>query len=349
MRTFGRILNHAAPDHARPDERRSARSLAPSRGAILAWAAVVFMAGLLLPSPAPADEFFGDFLYWKTTEPVDWVLNTNRLPIDQYVAYETIDYHFAPGLRVGFTREGQWNSRFSYTRHRTRAADRASGNLTPAFLGGKTALSDIPSPAPAYFDDGQVEAVIDYNVLDWDLYRPSRPNRAFATRPVFGLKAAWIDQTFDSAFQGEWIDDLVTKSMTEHIQNRFWGIGPKLGVENAWTVWRGQEGEIRCTADFFAAYLVGHWTVNDVSDMTTTVVGVPFTSRRVIPIAGRDFGALTFQATVGIHVKYRHWSATAGYELHDWLDQCQLFDDATGPHNNDLLLQGLTARISYRF
>lgn len=60
-------------------------------------------------------------------------------------------------------------------------------------------------------------------------------------------------------------------------------------------------------------------------------------------------GALAFQAIVGLNLKYRNWSATVGYELNDWLNQCQIFDDATGTHNNDLLLQGLIFRAMFGF
>ncbi len=307
------------------------------------------VACLLQAQSARALEFFGDFLYWQATEPVDWVLNTNRLPTNQFVAYGTIEYDFGPGFRVGIGQENEWGTKFYYTRLHTRAADSESGNLTPAFMGGKLALSDPPKPTPPYFDTGQVEAVIDYNVLDWDLGKRFNPAQSLVVRPVVGLRAAWIDQTFDSAFQGSWPALPLSRSVSEHMENNFWGIGPKIGIENAWNAWRGEEGEINCVANFYTAYLLGFWTVKDVTntisiDNTQTTI-----SQRVVPIDGRDFGALTFQAVVGINLKYRRWSATAGYEINDWLNQCQIFDDATGPHNNDLILQGLTVNVSCSF
>lgn len=36
------------------------------------------------------------------------------------------------------------------------------------------------------------------------------------------------------------------------------------------------------------------------------------------------------------------------YEINDWFEQFQIFDDATGAHNNDLILQGLTVQLAYR-
>ncbi len=303
------------------------------------------VACLLQAQSAQALEFFGDFLYWQATEPVDWVLDTNRLPGDQFVAYETIEFDFTPGFRVGVDRGGEWGTKLYYTRVHTSTAESASGNLTPAFMGGKLALSDKPKSEPPYFDRGHVEAVVDYNVLDWDLGKLFNPVPSLRVRPIVGMRAAWINQTFDSGFQ----DLSLSKSVTEHMENDFWGIGPKIGVENAWNVWRGEECEIHGVANFYTAYLLGHWTVRDVTDLTSTHGSQTATSRRVVPIGDREFGALTFQAMVGIQLKYGRWSATAGYEINDWLNQCQIFDDATGPHNNDLILQGLTVNVGCSF
>jgi len=294
-------------------------------------------------------EFFGSFLHWKATESVDWVLNTNRIASDQFVAYETITFDAAPGFRVGVGKRGAVDTKLYYSRFHVSSSHSKSGNLTPAFMGGKLALSDEPKSTLPYFNHGQVETIIDYNVLDWDLGKSLRRDRALRLRPVVGLRAAWINQTFDSAFQGEWPADNLSKSMTEHMKNNFWGIGPKVGVESAWSAWQGERCEIHCVANFYTAYLLGHWTVRDVTHLTLIHKSNTTTSTRVVPINARDFGAVTFQAIVGIELKYQSWSVMAGYEINDWLNQCQIFDDATGPHNNDLVLQGLTVNVSCIF
>lgn len=312
----------------------------------LSW---ILIACLLQVPSARAVEFFGDFLYWRATESVDWVLNTNRLPTNQFVAYETISHDFSPGFRVGIGHEREWGTKFYYTRVYTSAEESSSGNLTPAFMGGKLALPSNPSPQRPYFDDGWVKATIDYNVLDWDLGRRFNPTESLCVRPLVGLKAAWIDQTFDSGFQGAWPDFALSRSLVERMQNRFWGIGPQIGVENTWNVASSEKGEIHCVANFYTAYLLGHWTVKDVTNTTSIHNSETTTSALIVPIDGRDFGALTFQALLGIHLRYGRWSATAGYEINDWLNQCQIFDDATGPHNNDLILQGLTVRVNCEF
>jgi hypothetical protein len=304
---------------------------------------------LLQPQSALAMEYFGSFLYWQATEPVDWVLDTNRNAADQFVAYETIGFNAAPGFRFGVARKGTWNTELYFTRLKSSSADSATGYLTPAFLGGKLALSDEPKSTLPYFDSGYVETVIDYNVLDWDFGRSFQQCESLRLRPVIGLKAAWIRQTFDSGFQGVWPDDDLAKIMTEHMKNNFWGLGPKIGIQNAWDVWGGEQCEVVCIADFYTAYLLGHWTVRDETHLTSLQNSTVDQSTRVFPSDARDFGAVTFQAMIGIELKYGCWSVTTGYEIHDWLNQCQIFDDATGPHNNDLVLQGLTLNVKCTF
>jgi hypothetical protein len=110
-------------------------------------------------------------------------------------------------------------------------------------------------------------------------------------------------------------------------------------------LWRGQRAKLDLTMNFYTAYLMGFWTINDIATNATD----QSTTTQVVPIADRHFGALMFQAMLGLHLNYRNWNATAGYEINDWLNQCQMFDDATGPHNNDLIVQGLSVRISYVF
>ena len=306
---------------------------------------------LLLPVPrsAEAANFFADFLYWQTTEPVDWVLETNRLPVNQYVTYRTLEYDFAPGLRIGVGTDGEeWDTKFWYTHYDTSTSDSATGDLTTAFLGGKQAQP----PAPVYyFDSGQVSSSINYNLFDWDLSKRFQPSPALEVRPLVGLRGGWINQSIDSAFQADYslLGIPVAQRIAESMKNDFWGIGPKFGLENSLVVRRREESELRCFANFYTSFLAGQWTIDDVTDLSTTALGLTINTRKTIAVPDRNFGALAFQAIIGFNWRYRRWSATAGYEVNDWLNQCQIFDDATGPHNNDLILQGLTANLSWRF
>ncbi len=293
---------------------------------------------LILTGPrAPAVEFFGDILYWQATDPIDWTMNTNATAPDQFVAFETLDFDFNPGFRVGIGTEGDWGVKFYYTRFETDTAETVEGHVTPNFLGSR--MFAKAQTQPFYFRRGDVQAAIDYNVLDLDFSKSCCFSEPWQLRPVLGLRSAWIDQKFDTEYQGTWSD--VVAFSEEHIKNNFWGIGPKLGVENTLNLWRGQGCKVDLAMNFYTAYLLGFWTFQDVATNTDDQT----VSTQVIPIDNRDFGAMAFQAMIGLHLNWRNWNATAGWEFNDWLNQCQIFDDATGPHNNDLIVQGLSVRV----
>jgi hypothetical protein len=302
----------------------------------------------LLPgNRACALDVFADFLYWKATNNVDWVLNTNRDPVDQFVTYQTFGYGFKPGLRFGVGQEeGTWNTKIYYTHYDTSTTDTASGNLTGGFMAAKL---QHPLAPKLYYDTGQAFASLNYNIFDWDFGRRFNPTESLMVRPIVGVRGGWIDQRFDTAFQSDFLG-LASQSLAEHIRNNFWGVGPKVGIENNLSLWRADdEREINLVANFYAAYLLGQWNISDNADITNVVVGVPIQSTMAIRTPDRDFGSLAFQAILGFNVKYCNWAATFGYELNDWLNQCQIFDDATGAHNNDLLFQGLTVNVCIGF
>ena len=300
---------------------------------------------LLTGSRTFAIEFFGDVLYWQATEPVDWSMNTNKSSTDQFVAFKTLDFHFSPGFRVGAGADSEcdWGGKLYYTRFDSETEDTVAGNVTPVFLGNRMATFLVPSPN--YFDDGNIHTTIDYNVLDLDFGKTFRPAESLQLRPVLGLRGAWINQDFDTEFRYMYSSILQRITSDEHIKNSFWGIGPKLGIENSLNLWSGEKCQIDLTSNFYTAYLLGVWAISDVTT-NATILGP---ARYDVPINGRHFGALTFQAMIGVSLKYQHWNATAGYEINDWLNQCQIFDDATGPHNNDLIVQGLSIRVGYSF
>ncbi|MDZ7616407.1 MAG: hypothetical protein U1E05_05340, partial [Patescibacteria group bacterium] len=62
------------------------RGVAICRAATVVFLGACLMACLLPAQRASALDVFADLLYWRATEPVDWVLNTNRLPTNQFIA-----------------------------------------------------------------------------------------------------------------------------------------------------------------------------------------------------------------------------------------------------------------------
>ena len=90
----------------------------------------------------------------------------------------------------------------------------------------------------------------------------------------------------------------------------------------------------------------GHWTLRD------QFIDVFFTKTSV-PMANRNFGALMLQALIGVGWDFNfdknrsHFALRASYEIQDWLNHFQVFTNASGTDNVDLILQGLT--LDFRF
>jgi hypothetical protein len=312
------------------------------------YCSLLLICALWMSHPLQAAEMFGEFLYWKATEPVDWVLNTNNDPGNQYVSYGSTEYDFTPGFRVGASLDGEWKPAVTWTHFETDTSDSAVGDLTAAFLGGKN--SQPPAPK-IYFDTGQMAATIDYDMIDVDLGKLFEVHPAVVVRPVVGLRGGSIRQTFTAAFQASYSDGVTNsqRNIVETAESNFWGLGPKLGVENYIALHRSEHCEVNLQVGFFASYLLGKWNLPDTTRGTQIDNGTVTESSQTIQVDSRNFGSLGFQTMVGLNCRLGQWTGTVGYEINDWLNQCQVFTDATGPQNNDLLLQGLTARIGFEF
>ena len=172
-------------------------------------------------------------------------------------------------------------------------------------------------------------------MIDWDIGKRFCVTNNLMLRPLIGLEGGWINQTINSSFQGQ-------VNVVENIKNDFSGIGPKLGIESQYNFLNCQDYHFNLMANFAASYLWGHWNIKDVLHNS-----LPATFE--VNVADRNLGALALQALVGVTVDYKCFAMKLGYEISDWFNQCQIYDDATGAHNNDLILQGLTLGVVYSF
>lgn len=276
-------------------------------------------------------DFFLDAIYWKTTETVDWASTNNLSTPHQIITYKTLEFDPDPGFRVGLGSRGAWDTKLYYTWYYSKATDSASGNINSGFLPGRI----VESFNNFFYTAAECSLAIDYKMIDWDLGKSFYITNRLMLRPLLGLRGGWINQTINSNFHGQ-------ISVSENITNNFSGIGPKAGIESALVFWRKNKYNFSLSTDFFASYLWGNWKINDtLQDKTPTI----FTTT----VGNRNLGALTLQALVGVTLDYKYFSMKLGYEIADWFDQYQVMDDGTGAHDNDLIFQGLSLRLSYDF
>lgn len=285
---------------------------------------------------AYAMSFFVDPLYWQINESIDWVLTNNLSTSNQNITYKTAGFSPKTGIRLGVASNKDIDTRLYFTRYINHTADSATGNLTSAFLGGKLDQINALDPSLDFFyQEGQFRFSIDYNIIDLDFGKYFKISKSVTLKPLIGLEAGWINQEIDSTFNNP-------ISVTEDISNDFSGIGPKIGIEGQWIFLHQDNTQWGLIADAAMSYLWGHWKITDVlTDSTPRTLTINTDSR--------NMGALSLQGLLGISMTHQNFVAKLGYEMNDWFNQCQIMDDATGAHNNNLTLQGLTLDLVYTF
>lgn len=294
---------------------------------------IIILSSLLFTaSTHAAYDLFVDGLYWQGSEDIDWAFNSNLSATQQSIAYQTISFSANPGVRIGVGYQGDWDSQFYYTYFYSKSTAAITGNLTSAFMGGKLISA---SNNNFFYQTGQVSFSINYNILDWDFSKKFYVSPALTLRPIMGIRGGWIYQSVNTYFQG-------IISIAEYVNNDFKGIGPKAGIESIWQVYNQNLYKLSIFSTFTTSYLWGTWNINDV---TTDTINTRFYTN----VGGRNFGAFTVQGILGLNLDYKCCSIKLGYEINDWFNQYQVIDDATGAHNNDLILQGLTLKFAYTF
>lgn len=287
-------------------------------------------------SSVQALQFFYDQLYWKATESIDWVYRNDLGVPNQTITYKTIQFNSTPAYRVGLRWAGgpcldDWGSTFFYTHYQKNASDSATGNLVSTFLGGKL----VQGSGLFFYQSGQIGFKINYNLFDWDVSKRICLSEDLILYPAMGLKAGTIKQKVITTFQGP-------VSIVETVQNNFRGFGPKIGLEGKWTFYRQDVYQFSLVSDFTTSYLWGRWAIRDI---TLANNGNSIDTKD----GKRRIGAYTIRGMIGVNLDYHCFAARLGYELEDWFNQYQILDDGTGAQNKDLVLQGLTLRLSYDF
>lgn len=289
----------------------------------------IIIAGLVFSPVAQAVELFMDALYWRAAEPEEWAYTNNLNVRDHQIKYRTFAYPYSPGWRVGAGFANPcWDTKFYYTGFYTSTNGSAHGNLIPGLLAGKL---DLPF-AGYFYSSGHANIGIHFNMLDWDLGKSFCIYDGFDLHPIIGLRGGSINQNMHVHFYGP-----VTSH--EKVQNHFAGLGPKLGIDGKIRLFSICNYQLGAVAEFATAYLWGHWKIHDVLHDSLM-------KKYIVKTASRNYGALAFQGMLGASIDYKNISVKLGYEINDWFNQFQVFDDGTGSHTNNLILQGATLNVT---
>lgn len=103
-----------------------------------------------------------------------------------------------------------------------------------------------------------------YNDIDFKIGYKFYPSSRFYVKPFIGLRGTWIRQTLHSYLETPKIDDQETFTLTFNMHNKekFWWIGPQLGIETNWYI--GWNFNLYCTLDVVNYYGHDHANYNRV-------------------------------------------------------------------------------------
>jgi hypothetical protein len=291
---------------------------------------------LVVSFSAQAFILYADALYWQPSESVDWALTNSNITAsiepNQVISYKTIDFDFAPGYRIGGGFEID-NSliRFIYTSFKTDTSASTEGNVISTFMPSKFSNK--------FYNVADVNFSVDLDMVDLNISKRIPIDDLLMISPQAGLRAVSIRQTVNTRYQSPINMPPATfdpRNVLEHVTNHFTGFGPTLGLEGKWNLAQHHHFQFSLLADILGSYLWGKWAINDTlySEGGDSIGGVN--------VGKRDFGAFAAQGFFGVEISYKRANLKAGYEISDWFNQYQVFDNGSGTHTNDLVIQGLS-------
>lgn len=228
-----------------------------------------------------------------------------------------------------------------YTHFHSHADSCKQGQLLPTWIHPTFTKEGTVSKARAHWR-------VHLGLLDLLLHTSWQLGPSVQLRPSLGMRSAWVRQKLYLTYAG---GSLFANAEDElHMKNKFWGLGPTMGVEGRWTCYAGLAIDARVRGSL----LRGNWYVHQDEDATTPPlqrVQLFDRFKRDLPIAE---GALGASYDVALH-KVR-LSLALLWELLFFWDQNQLLHFLNADsiasfagNQGDLSVQGYTLRIHLAF
>lgn len=184
---------------------------------------------------------------------------------------------------------------------------------------------------------------VDLNLLDFDFGR-AYSFRWFHIRPYTGLRSAWVAQDFVVKYGGGIFangPDLYAMSNNAgydliHMENNYWGIGPKLGVEPLFDLGKGW----RVYANVCGSFTCGYFHLVQNEDYLMRSRFHKDHNHIAVRWIVDTSGGLSWEKFIASG-RYA-LSFNLGWEYHLFINQFALQRDRFGlvPHNRDLAVTG---------
>ncbi|GAB5411128.1 MAG: hypothetical protein ChlgKO_02420 [Chlamydiales bacterium] len=160
-----------------------------------------------------------EYLYWKTFQSDTEYAYSYSPPLLNGESKE-VDFDFDSGIRPGIgvtIPYDNWDLHLFYTYFRNSEKEDCEDNLFPLLAAQSLFQTTIVSRA-------KIDVLLRFQMLDFEISRPSYLSEAMLFRPFFGPRVGWVDQELDLTY-------FSANSYKIAIDNAFWGGGVRLGSE----------------------------------------------------------------------------------------------------------------------
>jgi len=282
---------------------------------------------------------FTDIMYWQASQASSstWA-TTGAEPAPGLETVDVNDMDFNPdfGYRIGLMYEPStsfFDTKIYYTSFTTQSSEQVpvGGHVVyPQYFSGFLSRN--------FFFGADSSWKIDLNEVDIEASHLFPIGNSFTFRPSIGIKGATIDQTVKT----KWLAELYTAN--EKVINDFTGIGPSLGLDTNWKIYKGLSFE----GDFSLALMYGNWDDKDVYQRPAAALGLVTPTTITTKTTNSELGTAMYDYFLGFKWEYHGKSQISmklGYEMEHWSDQYRATDFEQLPVHGDLTLQGATCGI----
>lgn len=297
--------------------------------------------------------FSAEALYWQIREGSadNWTQEITPAGTTRSATLYSVPFKWSPGFRLGVGRNtnyDNWDVAFFYTFFRTNARSQASvtsGGLYSPYLGNFYVNNTAGASFGANYRNASIEWKVFYNTFDLELGRKFKIDELLELRSFIGIKSAIINQDINTNWNNP--NNAVNfTNATEDLKSDFWGIGPAIGLDSSWAIYKAPKNTISIIGNLSGALLWGHWNFQDVYQnnipltVTINTSNINGASTMARGLLGIEWSGDIYKTSVHVRV---------GYEAQIWFSHIQYYCLDMGRLNNLMSLQGAILGLNIDF
>lgn len=291
-----------------------------------------------------------DLLYWQVRESGadNWgQLATKTGSHTQYTVLDApFDWNTGIRLGIGHTfNQGHSDARFEYTHYQASATSQASGTVISAFDGNYFANNTNGAALDLPYSSANIRYQLFYDTIDLTLGQHYQVDTALSFHPYLGIKLATINQNIYS----NWRDPIPATDFTtatENLKNNFSGVGPSVGVDSNWSLYKGAAYSLDLIGNLVTGLLYGHTTLSDIyaNNKPVNIIVYNTSINGASPMIGGIMGLQWHSQLAKSDI-----SLSVGYEAQIWFNQVQFYSLNMGKIIRPVTFQGGNLACQFNF